>query len=153
MEKSRANNPLFKGKKDKVKDNKNKKDIKPNIEKLKPSKPVQKQKKQPNKSGELADFAGLTSEKGKEFNARPQWKLREEASTHLKNTNEVKKALKRKREEDVIRREKREIDRPKKGKRKHEVDNSLVSKYLKILHSNNESSGHKKPKRSKWYVE
>lgn len=152
LQKSRDCNPLFKDKANKTNKNKKTKDVKPNIEKLKPEKKLKKQSK-PTDPDQLDDFAGLTSEKGKEFNARPKWKLREEANTHLKRTNEVKKAVKRKRQDDSIRREKMEIDRPKKGKRKQELDNSLVNKYLKILHSNDDTGDRKKPKRSKWYVD
>lgn len=153
LQKSRDNNPLFKKKFDKSNKNKNTKDVKPDVGKLKKS--DKKPKNQPKQSApaELDDFAGVTSEKGKGLYARPQWKLRQEATTHLEKTNEVKKATKRKREEDVIRREKMEVDRPKKGKRKQELDSSLVNKYLKILHSNDDTSDRKKPRRSKWYVD
>lgn len=151
LKKSQENNPLYKSKKitrkEKRQQKKGKKaDVKPNVNAL----PTEK-KPAPKADPELPSFSGAVAEKGAQFKARPRWQLKEESVTHSKLANEQKKDRKRQREETTIRKEKREIERPKKGKGKPEVDSSLVNKYLKMLHSKSNDNGPKPAKRSKWY--
>lgn len=129
---------------------KNAKDVKPNVKKLK----EKKNKKTVTANGQGGDdFIGVTTEKGSEFKSRPMWKMREDATTHQKQLKENKKSLKKKKLEQAIKNEKRQIDRPKMGKRKLEVDGALVNKYLKMLHAKDEIKGEPKLKRSKWYTD
>lgn len=148
LQRSKECNPLCKtSKSKKSKDKKTNADVKPNLKKLKP------EKKPKTDEIPVAEFAGVTSEKGSQYKTRPLWKLREEATTHGKTTGDEKKAQKKRKQEAALRREKQEIERPKQGKRKAEVDSTLVNKYLRMLHANDSSNGQPKTKRSKWYTE
>lgn len=157
LQKSRDNNPTYKSKMDRRKEKRQKKrekgpDIKP---KFVNGTTAPKAPKKPEP--ELPAFSGVAAEKGSQPKTRPKWQLREDLASHNKQTKEQKKTLKKKREHDAIREEKRQIERPKQGKRKREIDSTLVNKYLKMLHSKGDGGGGgggpKPPKRSKWYVE
>lgn len=142
LQKSQERNPLFK------KNKKHQEDIKPTAKSLKKAKKVENKTKEVADES-LAEFAGATCKKDSQFKRRPLWKLREEATSHNQTVKQQKKQLKKKNEQLEIRREKRQIDRPKMGKRKVEADSSLVNKYLTLLHS--QSDGQPKAKKSKWY--
>lgn len=149
LQRSQECNPLCKKTQKKSLDKKKKQDldVKPNVKKLKAD------KKPKIIENEVNEFAGFASEKGSQYKTRPLWKLREEATTHGKTTGDEKKEQKKRKQEAVLRREKREIDRPKKGKQKTEADSMLVNKYLKMLHAHDIPNGQPKSKRSKWYTE
>lgn len=154
LKKSQDNNPLHKNKKDRRKEKREKKkekkpDIKPKLNGVS-TKTVESEKAEPV----LPQFSGSVSKKGSQFKARAKWQLREESTIHNKQVGDHKKAVKRKREHDTIRKEKQEIERPKPGtgKVKREADSSLVNKYLRMLHSKDEKSA-PKSKRTKWFVE
>lgn len=102
---------------------------------------------------DLAEFAGATAEKGSKYKTRPQWKLREDNATHSKSVKQQKKQQRKFKQLQEIRREKRQIERPKQGKRhqSNDADSSLVNKYLKRLHA--QDGAQPKAKRSKWYVD
>lgn len=150
LKKSQENNPL--NKKAFVGKGKEVEDKKPNKRKLRAEK---RSKKLTNGSTtSIAEFAGVTAEKGGENRTRPLWKLREEAKEHNEVTKEKKKAQKKQKAEAAIRREKMQIERPKLGKRKNEADSLLVNKYLKMLNASDaKTNGAPKSKRSKWYTE
>lgn len=145
--KSQQKNPLFK-----KKQVDNKFDVKPSAKSLKKlNKSLDKHATDDNEEN-LAEFAGTTAEKGSKYKPRPQWKLREDNSNHTKTIKQQKKMLKKQQQMKEIRQEKRQIDRPKQGKRNpKDIDNSLVNKYLKRLHAQDNSQP--KPKKSKWYVD
>lgn len=153
LQKSREKNPTFKSKIEKRKEKRLKRkeknpDVKPKFSNgINERKPVVTKPEE-----ELPAFSGAIAEKGSQLKARPKWQMREDLATHNKETKEKKKVLKKQRELDNIRQEKRQIERPKQGK-KREIDSSLVNKYLNMLHSKDERNGPKPPKRSKWYVE
>lgn len=148
MLKSQQKNPLFK-----KKNVDSKPDTKPNAKALKKLEKTAKSLAKQENGVDLAEFAGATSEKGSKYKPRPQWKLREDNTTHNKTVQQQKKHLKKQKQMQEIRREKREIERPKQGKRNpKDVDSSLVNKYLKRLHSQDTES-QPKPKKSKWYVD
>lgn len=149
LQRSQENNPLCKKKGKKSLEKKGKKDgdVKPNVKKLNAD------KKPKVVESEVSEFAGVTSEKGSRYKTRPLWKLREEATTHGIKTGDEKKEQKKRKQEAALRREKQEIERPKKGKRKNEVDGTLVNKYLRMIHSNDSPTGQPKSKRSKWYTD
>lgn len=149
LKKSQENNPLnkkaFKGKEKELEDKK------PNARKLKAKNKV---KNINNNQEEVANFAGVTAEKGADHKSRPFWKLREEAKEHHEVVKESKKKQKKLKAEAALRREKMQIERPKLGKRKKEADSVLVNKYLKMLHAGGaKSNGEPKTKRSKWYTD
>lgn len=147
---------MYKDKKERRKEKREKKkekkpDIKPKINgDTDATSPEDTEKTEPV----LPGFSGSVSKKGSQFKARPKWQLREESTIHGKQVGEKKKALKRRREQDAIRQEKQEVERPKKGKGKvtREADSSLVNKYLRMLHSKDETKA-PKSKRQKWFVE
>lgn len=146
--KSQQKNPLF-NKKDK---NDNKPDVKLSAKQLKKLKKASKEKDQNGNEIELAQFAGATAEKGSKYKTRPQWKLREDNASHSKMVKAQKKMIRKQKQLKEIRQEKRQIERPKMGKRNpKDIDNSLVNKYLKLLHKKDDSQS--KPKKSKWYVD
>lgn len=122
-------------------------DVKPNPKKL------QIEKKPKVTESEVANFAGLTSEKGSQYKTRPLWKLREEATAHGKKTSDDKSAKKQLKKEKAHLRERKAVDRTKQGKRKNEADGQLVNKYLRMLHTDDTSVKQPKAKRSKWYTE
>lgn len=144
--KSQQKNPLFK-----KKDVDSKADMKPNAKKLKK---LEKSTKTDSKENDnsMAEYVGTTAEKGSSFKARPQWKLRADNTSHNQTVKQQKKMQRKQKQVQEIRREKREIERPKQGKRNpKDVDSSLVNKYLKRLHAQDDSQP--KSKRSKWYVD
>lgn len=144
LKKSQEKNPLFK-KKTNIKADR---DVKPKASKLKPVKNTVASDAEP----QLAEYAGSTAEQGSNYKARPLWKMRQDSSEHNKSTKSQKKLLRKQQINKSIRAEKRQIERPKMGKRKDvDVDNSLVNKYLKLLHSKDDSKNGK-PKKSKWYT-
>lgn len=146
--KSQQKNPLFKQKNvDKPSDKK------PSAKALKKlEKSLSKSGTSENGVNNLAEFAGTAAEEGSKYKTRPQWKLREDNATHSKTVKAQKKMLRKQKMQKEIRREKRQIDRTKMKKHNpKDIDSSLVNKYLKILHSKDESKT--KPKRSKWYVD
>lgn len=144
LQKSRERNPLFK------KNLKEQTDTKLSAKSLKKlSKKAAKTKVVDEEN--LAEFAGTTAKKGSQFKTRPMWKLREEATSHSQSVSKTKKEQRKKKEQLAIRQEKRQIERPKMGKRKVEADSSLVNKYIKMLHS--QESSQPKAKRSKWYTD
>lgn len=147
MIRSQEKNPLFK-KKPTVDPATDKKPTRKQLKKLK-----EKSKANSSNGKEVAEFAGAVSEKGSRYKTRPLWKLREDNASHNKSVKEQKKELRKRKIQREIRMEKREIERPKQGKRKEvDIDNSLVNKYLKRLHSNTDEK-QQKPKRTKWYTE
>lgn len=144
--KSQEKNPLFKKK------TKNVKDVKPSTKALKKLKKDSNGTETKDNDENLAEYVGTTSEKGSKYKTRPQWKLREDNASHSKSVKAQKKLLRKQNQMKEIRKEKREIERPKMGKRNpSDVDNSLVNKYLKLLHKQDDSQT--KPKKSKWYVD
>lgn len=144
--KSQQKNPLF----NKKSKDENKPDVKPNAKSLKKLKKASKQNDTNDNEVELAEFAGATSEKGSKYKTRPQWKLREDNTSHSRMVKAQKKMIRKQRQMKEIRMEKRQIERPKMGKRNpKDADSSLVNKYLKLLHSKDNSQA--KPKKSKWY--
>lgn len=156
--KSQEKNPLFK---QKVKngaavDNKTI-DVKPNVAALKKRKNKSKsseiahETKENTEAPDLANFAGATAIKGNKYKSRPQWKLREDNATHSKSVKQQMKQKRKFKQLQEIRREKRQIDRPKQGGKIKDVDSSLVNKYLKRLHASDNAQP--KAKKSKWYVE
>lgn len=148
MLKSQQKNPLFK-----KKDVDNKPDRKPNAKALKKLEKTVKPSKKQEDGADLAGFAGSTAEKGSKYKPRPQWKLREDNTTHNKTVKQQKKQMKKQKQMQELRQEKRQIERPKQGKRNpKDVDSSLVNKYLKRLHAQDADS-QPKPKKSKWYVD
>lgn len=148
LKKSQENNPL--NKKAYVEKQKQLEEKKPNARKLKAKNKV----RTINNNQAVADFAGITAEKGTEHKTRPLWKLREEAKEHHQVVKENKKKQKKLKAEAAIRHEKMQIERPKLGKRKAEADGALVNKYLKMLHAGDEkANGAPKIKRSKWYTD
>lgn len=147
--KSQQKNPLFKKK------NADKQpDVKPSAKALKKlNKSAGKDDTNNNGDTNLAEFAGTAAEEGSKYKTRPQWKLREDNASHSKTVKAQKKMLRKQKMQREIRQEKRQIDRTKMKKHNpKDIDSSLVNKYLKILHSNDDSS-EKKPKRSKWYID
>lgn len=143
---SQERNPLFKKDKPVAEP-----DVKPNSKKLKKLKKASETKATDN--GEVAEYAGAVAEKGSAYKTRPLWKMREDSSNHNKTVKEQKKEMKKRKQQREIRAEKRQIDRPKQGKRKDvSAESSLVNKYLKRLHSNADEVQPKR-KRSKWYTE
>lgn len=149
MLRSQERNPLFK-----KKVNANQSDVKPSGRKLKKLKKDSKVERKINNNEEVAEFAGTVSEKGSQYKTRPLWKLREDNTNHNKTVKEQKKELRKRKIQREIRMEKREIERPKQGKRKEvDIDSSLVNKYLKRLHSNAGDDKQPKSKRSKWYTD
>lgn len=150
MLKSQQKNPLFKNKN--AKNGDAAVDIKPNAKKLKKMEKSAKKQQTEENGDNLAEFVGATAEQGSKYKFRPQWKLREDNATHSKTVKQKKKMVKKQKQMKEIRAEKRQIERPKQGKRNpKDVDSSLVNKYLKRLHAQDDSQP--KPKRSKWYVE
>lgn len=149
MLKSQQKNPLFKKKNNADKQP----DVKPSAKALKKLEKTSGKKKTTSENGEnLAGFAGTTAEEGIKYKTRPQWKLRQDSSSHTKTVKDQKKILRKQKMMNEIRQEKRQIDRTKMKKRNpKDIDSSLVNKYLKILHSKDDSQT--KPKRSKWYVD
>lgn len=146
---SQERNPLFKKKVDASQP-----DVKPSGRKLKKLKKDSKVEKKISNNEEVAEFAGAVSEKGSQYKTRPLWKLREDNTNHNKSVKEQKKELRKRKIQREIRMEKRQIERPKQGKRKEaDIDSSLVNKYLKRLHSNAGDDKQPKSKRSKWYTE
>ncbi|XP_031619933.1 RNA-binding protein 28 [Contarinia nasturtii] len=154
MLKSQQKNPLCKKKNVNSKNNNNNEtDVKPNAKALKKLK-KKSSKNETNENGDIkvAEFAGTTAEEGSKYKTRPQWKLREDNVSHSRMVKAQKKMLRKQKIQRDIRNEKRQIDRTKMKKRNpKDVDSSLVNKYLKILHSKDESPN--KPKRSKWYID
>lgn len=155
--KSQQKNPLFKQKTMIGGVNKTM-DVKPNVTALKKRKnksvssETAHETKENKDAAALANFAGATSEKGNKYKTRPQWKLREDNAMHSKSVKQQKKEKRKFKQLQEIRREKREIERPKQGKRQpNNVDSSLVNKYLKRLHAQDNTQP--TAKRSKWYVE
>lgn len=145
--KSQEKNPLFKKK---AKDSKP--DVKPSAKALKKLNKESSKTDTKENDETLAEYAGTTSEKGSRYKTRPQWKLREDNASHTKTVRAQKKIIRKQKELKEIRKEKRQIDRPKMKKRNpKDIDNSIVNKYLKLLHSRDDS--HSKPKKSKWYTE
>lgn len=135
---------------------KTKTDIKPNVSALKKrkNKSAQEHKTKENNDADLANFAGTTAEKGSKYKTRPQWKLREDNAMHSKSVKQQKKQQRKLKQLQDVRREKRQIERPKQGKPRHQsndADSSLVNKYLKRLHAQDNSQP--KAKKSKWYVD
>lgn len=136
-------------------------DIKPNVKALKKrkNKSSKEHEAKENKDAvgatpaNLAEFAGATAEKGSKYKTRPQWKLREDNAMHSKSVKQQKKQQRKFKQLQEIRREKRQIERPKQGKRHqpNDADSSLVNKYLKRLHTQDDSQP--KAKKSKWYVD
>ncbi|XP_055315517.1 RNA-binding protein 28 [Sitodiplosis mosellana] len=144
--KSQQKNPLFKKNADK------RSDVKPSAKSLRKIEKSSSNSKTNENNEILAEFAGTTAEEGSKYKTRPQWKLREDNTSHSKTVKANKKMLRKQKMLKEIRQEKRQIDRTKMKKRNpKDIDNSLVNKYLKILHSNDESQV--KPKKSKWYVD
>lgn len=147
---SQERNPLFKKKVDANQPV----DVKPSRRKLKKLKKDAKVETKVSNNEEVAEFAGAVSEKGSQYKARPLWKLREDNTNHNKSVKEQKKELRKRKIQREIRMEKRQIERPKQGKRKEvDIDSSLVNKYLKRLHSNAGADKQPKSKRTKWYTE
>lgn len=145
---SQERNPLFKKKVP------NQPDVKPSGRKLKKLKKDSKAEKKISNNEEVAEFAGAVSEKGSQYKTRPLWKLREDNSNHNKTVKEQKKESRKRKLQKEIRMEKRQIERPKQGKRKDvDIDSSLVNKYLKRLHSSAADDKQPKSKRSKWYTD
>lgn len=150
MLKSQQKNPLFKNKNAKNIDNKS--DIKPNAKALKKLEKAAKKRTTDENTDNLAEYVGATAEQGSKYKFRPQWKLREDNATHNKTVKQKKKQLQKHKQIQEIRMEKRQIERPKQGKRNpKDVDSSLVNKYLKRLHAQDDPQP--KPKKSKWYVD
>lgn len=146
--KSQQKNPLFKKKNNTDKQS----DVKPSPKALKKFEKSSGKKKTSENGENLAGFAGTAAEEGSKYKTRPQWKLREDSSSHSKTVKAQKKMLRKQKMMKEIRQEKRQIDRTKMKKRNpKDIDSSLVNKYLKILHSKDDSQA--KPKRSKWYVD
>lgn len=144
LKKSQDKNPLFK-KKTNIKPQK---DAKPKLSK-KNSDTITEHHS--DEEPDLAGYAGSTSTKGSNYKARPLWKMRNDSSEHTKSVKSQKKLLRKQKINNSIRAEKRQIDRPKMGKRKEvDVDSSLVNKYLKLLHRKDDTKD-AKPKKSKWY--
>lgn len=145
--KSQQKNPLFK--------KKTTLDVKPTAKSLKKRKDKQSSEhdaKENENAADLAEFAGATAEKGSKYKTRPQWKLREDNAMHSKSVKQQKKQQRKLKQLQEIRREKRQIERPKQGKRQSkDADSSLVNKYLKRLHAQDDSQP--KAKKSKWYVD
>lgn len=159
MLKSQQKNPLYKQKGGGTVD-KTATDVKPNVTALKKRKnksskehETKENKDADTTAADLADFAGTTAEKGSKYKTRPQWKLREDNAMHSKSVKQQKKQQRKLKQLQEIRREKREIERPKQGKRRqpNDADSSLVNKYLKRLHAQDDSQP--KAKKSKWYVD
>lgn len=147
MLKSQQKNPLFKKKNVDTKS-----DVKPKAKSLKKLEKSSKKQESTENEKNLATFAGTTAEKGSKYKTRPQWKLREDNTSHNKTVKQQKKQIRKQKQLQDIRREKRQIERPKQGKRNpKDVDSSLVNKYLKRLHAQDDSQP--KPKKTKWYVE
>lgn len=147
LQKSQQKNPLFQQKQKNVD---KKPDVKPNAKALK--KLDKSLGKNIDHKENLAEFAGTTAEVGSKYKTRPQWKLREDNASHSKTVKAQKKMLRKQKMQKEIRHEKRQIDRTKMKKRNpKDIDSSLVNKYLKILHSKDESQT--KLKKSKWYVD
>lgn len=144
--KSQQKNPLFQKKQKNVD---KKPDVKPSAKALKK---LDKSLAGNEHKENLAEFAGTTAEAGSKYKTRPQWKLREDNASHSKTVKAQKKMLRKQKMQKEIRREKRQIDRTKMKKRNpNDIDSSLVNKYLKILHSKDESQT--APKKSKWYID
>lgn len=157
MLKSQQKNPLFKQKT--IAGDSKAMDVKPNVAALKKRKNSSQSSntaldtKENEDVAGLADFAGATAEKGNKYKTRPQWKLREDNATHSKSVKQQQKQKRKFKQLQEIRREKRQIERPKQGGKRQpsNADSSLVNKYLKRLHA--QDSAQPKAKRSKWYVE
>lgn len=167
--KSQQKNPLFKQKA--TNGDKTTIDVKPNVKALKKrkNKPLSsttkttmittsteahetKENENITATTDLSNFAGATAEKGSKYKTRPQWKLREDNAVHSKSVKQQKKQKRKLKQLQEIRQEKRQIERPKQGKRQlNDADSSLVNKYLKRLHAQDDLQP--KSKRSKWYVE
>lgn len=144
LKKSQDKNPLFKKKTTKKPD----RDVKPKVAKQKPAVNGGAEAAEP----QLANFAGSTAKEGTHYKARPLWKMREDSSEHNKTVKSQKKLQRKQQINKIIRAEKRQIERPKMGKRKDvDVDGSLVNKYLKLLHKKDDGKDGK-PKRTKWYT-
>lgn len=127
-------------------------DVKPNAKALKKLKKQSEESETKENDIDVSEYAGITSEKGSKYKTRPQWKLREDNASHSRTVKAQKKMLKKQKQMKEIRKEKKQIDRTKMRKRNpKDVDSSLVNKYLKLLHSKDESQS--KPKKSKWYTE
>lgn len=150
--KSQQKNPLYKQKNATQTKSDVKADVKPNAKAIKKLKKLSKESETKENELDLGEYAGTTAEKGSKYKTRPQWKLREDNASHSRTVKAQKKMLKKQKQVKEIRMEKKQIDRTKMRKRNpNDVDSTLVNKYLKLLHSKDESQP--KSKRTKWYSE
>lgn len=145
LKKSQEKNPLYK----KKTTAKPERDVKPKVSKLKTT---TAESGEASADPDLDKFAGFPSEKGSNYRTRPLWKMRADSANHNKTVKSQKKELRKQRINKDIQAEKRQIERPKQGKKKEvNVDHTLVNKYLKLLHKKDDA-GDSKPRRSKWYT-
>ncbi|XP_004526400.1 RNA-binding protein 28 [Ceratitis capitata] len=111
---------------------------------------------------EFDDFVGTAAKAGSNIRLRSNKKIAEQAQEHKKNVKANKRKEKAKKIRQIHLAERKDIERPKQGKREERDDlEHLVKKYKRLIDSQanmgglrgNQEETPQIPKRTKWYAE
>ncbi|XP_054740041.1 RNA-binding protein 28 [Anastrepha obliqua] len=181
-QKSKINNPTFKEKLEKRKEQRrlkrqgklaknnnkipytdDKEKLKKHLKKLEESRAAKANAQAKNPAiEELDNFVGTASKPGSNIRLRSNKKIAEQAQEHRKNVKANKRKEKAKKIRQIHLAERKAIDRPKQGRKEERDDlEHLVTKYKRMIDSQANVGGTgenlekelKAPKRTKWYTE